>query len=93
MHILEISFHTCHFIDISASFTPHSDSEPCFISEPLSFKWGYDNYSDTGGKSAKEASPGCVTIAGQERKIWRDYMIGVIYSLVAGIVIAISKCH
>ncbi len=35
MHILEISFHTCHFIDISASFTPHSDSEPCFISEPL----------------------------------------------------------
>jgi hypothetical protein len=35
MHILENSFHRRRFIDISASFTPHSDSERLLNSELL----------------------------------------------------------
>jgi len=37
MHILENSFHRRRFIDISASFTPHSDSERLLNSELLFF--------------------------------------------------------
>jgi hypothetical protein len=35
MRIFENSFHMCRFIDVSAYFTPHSDSGHLLNSEPL----------------------------------------------------------